>query len=242
MTDNAVHATGRQGALFELLSWRVITEDGPDTSGCAEATVKLQARGKRAMATAEGNGPVNALEHALRRALQPAYPEVSRFELVDYDVRIVEGSGGGGTAAKTGVRAGFSDGRRVWQAEGASHDLLAASCDALKQALTYGLLSTRRGAGGLDAAVLPDVSALPPAPLAQQATCTLTVTLRDSRAALGRIAATLRSVPVMALTYAGSEAAWAVVEVQVPGAEAARACARLRRMVDVLTVTSSGSG
>ncbi|WP_432168671.1 alpha-isopropylmalate synthase regulatory domain-containing protein, partial [Streptomyces sp. bgisy031] len=224
---------GGTEACFELESWRVITQDGPGASRAAEATVKLRAQGERAVATAEGNGPVNALDAALRRALLSAYPQVSGFALVDYKVRILEGHHG--TAARIRVLASVTDGQGVWQTVGVADNVLAASYEALGEALTYGLLRARRGASAhVGAALLPG----DPEPAPDDAACTVVVALRDSRGALGRIAATLSSMPVLGLSYAVADAARATAEIRLPRAHVARARGKLNRMVDVLDVTT----
>ena len=85
--------------FYDLESWRVIVERRSSDEVVSEATVKLRSRGERIVATAEGNGPVNALDRALRQALEKTYPGLADLELVDYKVRILEGKQG--TAAVT---------------------------------------------------------------------------------------------------------------------------------------------
>ena len=109
-------------------------EDGAVVS---EATVKLRVRGERIIATAEGNGPVNALDEALRIALVRHYPELADFELADYKVRILEGSHG--TGAVTRVLVETTDGRREWTTVGVHENVVEASWHALVDALAYGL-------------------------------------------------------------------------------------------------------
>src|SRR4029079_8917666 len=75
---------GGRPSYFETESWRVITETRPGDEATSEATVKLRAGGARIVTTGEGNGPVNALDHALRQAIQQLYPEIVKFELIDY--------------------------------------------------------------------------------------------------------------------------------------------------------------
>src|SRR3954463_15877030 len=83
---------GERPRFFELESYRVITESRPDGQHVSEATVKLHAKGERMVATGEGNGPVNALDKALRQALERVHPQLASFELVDYKGRILEGA------------------------------------------------------------------------------------------------------------------------------------------------------
>ena len=113
----------------------------PDGSNASEATVKLYVKGERVIATGEGNGPVNALDRALRSALESVYPDLATMELTDYKVRILEGTSG--TDAVTRVLIESTDGRDEWTTVGVGENVIDASWIALEQALTYGLL--RRG-------------------------------------------------------------------------------------------------
>ena len=122
---------------FALESYRVQTEHREDGSVVSEATVKVRVRGERVIATAEGNGPVNALDEALRVALSKHYPQLRSFELADYKVRILEGSHG--TGAITRVLVETSDGTREWTTVGVHENVVEASWQALVDALTYGL-------------------------------------------------------------------------------------------------------
>ena len=103
---------GARPAYFEVESWRVITETTPGDEAVSEATVKLRADGVRYVVTGEGNGPVNALDQALREAIGQAYPEVAKFELIDYKVRILDQ--GHGTDAITRVLIETTDGESSW--------------------------------------------------------------------------------------------------------------------------------
>jgi 2-isopropylmalate synthase len=129
---------GEATSYFQVESWRTIVERRPDGSMAAEATVKLQAKGERIVATGEGNGPVNALDTALRIALERLYPELAKLQLVDYKVRILEGSHG--TGASTRVLIESSDGRAEWGTVGVAENVIAASWEALVDAVTYCLL------------------------------------------------------------------------------------------------------
>jgi 2-isopropylmalate synthase len=121
---------------FSLESWRVIIENrGGETT--SEATVKLWSRGERIVATGEGKGPVNALDRALRTALEKTYPGLADLELIDYKVRIVEGAHG--TGAITRVLVETSDGTSAWDTIGVDENIIAASWQALEDAVTYGL-------------------------------------------------------------------------------------------------------
>jgi 2-isopropylmalate synthase len=113
------------------------------TSGTAtaEATVKAWVGGERVVAVGEGNGPVNALDHALRSALAQAYPELTKLELIDYRVRIVDAAHG--TDAVTRVLVETSDGETSWETVGVHANIIEASWEALLDAVTYGLLRHR---------------------------------------------------------------------------------------------------
>jgi 2-isopropylmalate synthase len=130
--------SGERRRHFRVESWRVIVERRPDGALISEATVKLHAKGERIVATGEGNGPVNALDRALRLALERLYPELARLELVDYKVRILEGSHG--TGAVTRVLIESSDGDTEWNTVGVEENIIAASWEALEEAVTYCLL------------------------------------------------------------------------------------------------------
>ncbi|MGH3425279.1 MAG: citramalate synthase, partial [Nocardioidaceae bacterium] len=109
----AQEVEGSRPSYFDVESWRVITESGwTGEEAPSEATVKLRADGQRIVVTGEGNGPVNALDHALRQAIEQAYPAVGRFQLTDYRVRILDQ--GHGTDAVIRVLIETSDGREPW--------------------------------------------------------------------------------------------------------------------------------
>ncbi|WP_340376044.1 citramalate synthase [Streptomyces sp. SS7] len=129
---------GRPPRYFEVESWRAIVEDRPDGTHANEATVKLWAKGERIVATAEGNGPVNALDRALRVGLEKIYPQLAKLDLVDYKVRILEGVHG--TESTTRVLISTTDGTGEWSTVGVAENVIAASWQALEDAYTYGLL------------------------------------------------------------------------------------------------------
>ncbi len=128
---------GERPYFFRLESWRVIVERRAGEV-VSEATVKLHAKGERIVATGEGNGPVNALDTALRSALESLYPGLARLELVDYKVRIV--SGEHGTDAVTRVLVETSDGVTEWDTVGVHENVIQASWQALEEAYTTGLV------------------------------------------------------------------------------------------------------
>ena len=137
---------GSRPTYFSIESWRVISESspGPGEEAVSEATVKLRAGGERIVMTAEGNGPVHALDQALRQAIGQAYPQVAGFDLIDYRVRILDQ--GHGTDAVIRVLIETTDGEDSWTTVGVGHNIVEASWEALRDAVTYGL---RRAGVGL---------------------------------------------------------------------------------------------
>ncbi|HVT21161.1 MAG TPA: citramalate synthase [Mycobacteriales bacterium] len=133
---------GGRSRPFVLETYRVITDSRTDAGGSSEATVKLFVGEERIVATGEGNGPVNALDMALRAALERFYPQLGKLELVDYKVRILEGAHGTGAITRVLVRT--SDGEREWDTVGVDENVIAASWEALDDAYTYGLLVSRQ--------------------------------------------------------------------------------------------------
>ena len=131
---------------FEVESWRTIVEQGADGAVASEATVKVHANGDRVISTAEGNGPVNALDNALRSALSQIYPELATLRLIDYKVRILDG--GSGTNAVTRVLIGTTDGEADWTTVGVHENVIAASWKALDDAVRFGLLRASKVLAG----------------------------------------------------------------------------------------------
>jgi 2-isopropylmalate synthase len=138
----AEEVEGARPSSFDVASWRVITETRPGDEAVSEATVKLRADGVRYVVTGEGNGPVNALDFALREAIGQAYPEVAKFELIDYKVRILDQ--GHGTDAITRVLIETTDGQSSWVTVGVGHNVIEASWGALVDGLTFGLRKHHR--------------------------------------------------------------------------------------------------
>jgi 2-isopropylmalate synthase len=123
---------------FQAESWRVIVERRASGEVVSEATVKLRAKGERIVATGEGNGPVNALDNALRLALERLYPELARLELADYKVRILENSHGTGAVTRVLIESGdgTSSADGTWSTVGVDENIIAASWHALAEAVT----------------------------------------------------------------------------------------------------------
>lgn len=129
---------GMEAELFHLEAFRIIIEQREDGSSLSEATVKVHVGGDRFIETAEGNGPVNALDKALRRGIQRRFPNVEEIHLVNYRVRILNEDRG--TAATTRVIIDSSDGRDCWGSVGVGENIVEASWEALVDSITYGLL------------------------------------------------------------------------------------------------------
>ncbi|MEO8889100.1 MAG: citramalate synthase [Jatrophihabitantaceae bacterium] len=123
---------------FTVESYRVIVDRREDGRMVSEATVKVFAGGERTISTEEGNGPVNALDLALRKALSRVYPRLADLELTDYKVRIMPGKHG--TDAVTRVLIETSDHTREWTTVGVHGNVIEASWLALHDAVRYGLL------------------------------------------------------------------------------------------------------
>jgi 2-isopropylmalate synthase len=124
--------------LFELESYKTSVEHWGNGVVVSEATVKVHVDGERIISTAEGNGPVNALDNALRQALVGRYPHLSQVSLADYKVRILGWKGG--TSATTRVLIATTDGTQEWTTVGVHSNIVEASWHALVDALTYAVL------------------------------------------------------------------------------------------------------
>ncbi|WP_349018128.1 alpha-isopropylmalate synthase regulatory domain-containing protein [Propionibacterium freudenreichii] len=123
-----------------MTSWRVFIEQrgSSEDDAYTEATVKLEAQGSPQIFVGEGNGPVNALDQALRRALRPAYPQVRDYELTDYRVRILDEDRG--TDATVRVQIGTTWQHDTWTTVGVGANIIEASWEALSDAYLFGLL------------------------------------------------------------------------------------------------------
>jgi 2-isopropylmalate synthase len=127
--------SGDYEPLFRLESFRVITDKREDGKVQTEATIKIWVGGERIVRTAEGNGPVNALDRALRDAIAGMYPRLRDIDLVNYKVRIIDEHKG--TAAVTRVLIDASDGRDTWGTIGVSENIIEASWEALVDSLEF---------------------------------------------------------------------------------------------------------
>jgi 2-isopropylmalate synthase len=124
-----IYCRGQQKSSSDLLS------------SSATATVKVAVKDQEMLTAAEGNGPISALDAALRKALVGFYPVIADFQLTDYKVRILDGRGG--TSAKTRVLVESSNGRERWATVGVSANIIEASYQAVAQGIEYGLLQYR---------------------------------------------------------------------------------------------------
>ncbi len=123
--------------LFTLIDFTVLVEDRRDRGALSEAMVKLDIGGDIVHTAAEGNGPVNALDLALRKALLPYYPQLADFQLADYKVRILDSQNA--TAATTRVLIDTQNGHHRWSTVGAGTNIIHASWLALVDSVEYGL-------------------------------------------------------------------------------------------------------
>src|SRR6266550_3260618 len=146
-------ATGWEPDWFAVESFRVITDDRTgvstltDATGATvttEATVKVRRGGQRVIATAEGNGPVNALDNALRKALNGSFPALERVHLTDYKVRVLDTNKG--TGAVTRVLIVSTDGDGTWTTIGVNENIIEASWQALLDSIHFGLLRAQTNA------------------------------------------------------------------------------------------------
>ncbi|SFM47947.1 citramalate synthase [Thermodesulforhabdus norvegica] len=127
---------GESRKYFELLGFRVIDQKEEDgRPPVSEATIQIRVGGQVEHTAALGQGPVNALDNALRKALEKFYPQLKTMELIDYKVRVLPGREG--TASKVRVLIESSDGKDTWGTVGVSHDILEASWQALVDSITY---------------------------------------------------------------------------------------------------------
>jgi 2-isopropylmalate synthase len=138
-------AAGEPQPFFELESFRVIVErqrqpDDVPPVVVTEATVKVVVNGERVITTAEGNGPVNALDSALRKAIAERYPSLDRLHLTDYKVRVLDTNRG--TGAVTRVLIDSTDGDETWSTIGVSENIIEASYEALVDSIVFALFNT----------------------------------------------------------------------------------------------------
>ncbi len=136
--------TGEIEKLFELDRFKIsIHKDSNDTDARSEAMIKIRVGDETEMTAAEGNGPVNAMDKALRKALERFYPQLKEIQLTDYKVRVLDSQNA--TAAKVRVLIETKNGNSSWNTVGVSSDVVDASWKALVDSITYHLLKKKKG-------------------------------------------------------------------------------------------------
>ena len=130
-------STGQFREPFSLVSLRVINEKNKDDQSISQATIKISVGDEEEITAAEGNGPVNAIDNALRKVLSKFYPRIEEMRLVDFKVRVLEGSAG--TAARVRVLIESRDGKDIWSTVGVSENIIEASWQALVDSIYFKL-------------------------------------------------------------------------------------------------------
>ncbi|BDZ60470.1 (R)-citramalate synthase [Demequina sediminis] len=133
---------GQSPRYWDVETWRVLVSSAPGNpnEADAEAIVKLRAGGRRYVTVGEGNGPVNAIDHGLRAALVAAYPEIDRFDLTDFKVRIMDAAHGTDAVTRVLITTVDTVTGAQWRTVGVGPNVIEASWEALTDALLYGLL------------------------------------------------------------------------------------------------------
>jgi 2-isopropylmalate synthase len=129
---------GKKKKFFTLESFRVLNEKRIDGVMVSEATVKICINNNRIIETAEGDGPVNALDIALRKALGNYYPDLSKIKLTDFKVRVLDEKQGTGAVVRVLIES--TDGKKSWGTIGVSENIIEASWQALEDGIIYGLM------------------------------------------------------------------------------------------------------
>ena len=145
-----VHRARGRDAPFRLIDYIALVEQREGRSLVCEATVKMQVDGRVVHTAAEGNGPVNAIDAALRKALLPAFPAIAVTQLFDYKVRVLDGRDG--TAAGVRVLIESGDHHRRWNTVGCSTNIIEASWMALADAFEYAIMASQSAESAIEAA------------------------------------------------------------------------------------------
>ena len=132
--------TGSYRPYFELIDYKIVSNQPCEENCSSTATVKIRVENKVQLMAAEGNGPVNALDRALRSALEVFYPTLTKMHLTDYKVRVMDSRA---TAATVRVLITSTDGKRIWSTVGVSSDIIQASWIALVDSIEYKLSKDR---------------------------------------------------------------------------------------------------
>ncbi|MFQ5964938.1 MAG: citramalate synthase [Candidatus Scalinduaceae bacterium] len=135
--------TGKHKGFFDLEDFRVIVEKGKDGKSITRATVKIRVNGIEELTVSDGDGPVNALDGALRKALEKFYPSIKEMHLMDYKVRVINPKEA--TAAKVKVVIETHDHKDIWGTIGVSENVIEASWQALVDSIEYKLLKDENG-------------------------------------------------------------------------------------------------
>ena len=131
--------------LFDLIGVRTIVEKrGENGDIISEATVKVRIDNQEFLTAGEGNGPVHALDQALRKALEQVYPEIKHFALVDYKVRVLDGKDGTGAGVRVLIETRDERKKKSWGTVGVSPNIIEASWQALVDSVEYGLLTSNK--------------------------------------------------------------------------------------------------
>ncbi len=147
-------------APFEILDYTTLSEQRADRDFLSEATVKVRVDGEVLHTAADGNGPVNALDAAMRKALGVFYPQLESMHLVDYKVRILDGDAA--TAARTRVIIDSQDGELEWSTMGSDTNIISASAAALADSFEYAIWKRGLAARGPRRASDPSAQSLRP--------------------------------------------------------------------------------
>ncbi|HIC91222.1 MAG TPA: citramalate synthase, partial [Syntrophaceae bacterium] len=136
-------ALGTQKKYFELLGFRVIDQKTKENElPTSEATIMVKVGGKIEHTAAVGNGPVNALDNAIRKALEKFYPELKEVKLYDYKVRVLPGDLGTGSKVRVLIESGDKESK--WGTVGVSHNIIEASWQALVDSINYKFLKDKK--------------------------------------------------------------------------------------------------
>ncbi len=141
--------TGKSKDLFHFKAFRVLLDREPDGSLISEATIKVSVDGVDEHTAADGNGPVHAIDRAIKKALTRFFPEVEKIHLIDYKVRVLDARQG--TAAKVRVLIESTDGHESWTTLGVSYNVIEASWDAIVDSIVYKLVFLPESKGVLQA-------------------------------------------------------------------------------------------
>ncbi len=140
---------GEMEPMFDITGFRVYTDDDRDGGTLSEASIKVSDRkGRTEHTAADGNGPVNALDNALRKGLRCFFPELENVRLTDYKVRVLDEGSGTGTGVRVLIKS--TDGHEEWTTVGVSVNIIEASLDALKDSLEYALMKQSKTGRRID--------------------------------------------------------------------------------------------